>query len=89
MQIKTYFQILATTLSLLTNSMGHAAKDQITVLLDWFINPDHAPLVVAEQTGLFDKAGLNVILVEPADPSLPPSWPPQRRPMSPSVISPH
>ena len=51
MQIKTYFQILATTLSLLTNSMGHAAKDEITVLLDWFINPDHAPLVVAEQTG--------------------------------------
>ena len=72
MQIKTYFQILATTLSLLTNSMGHAAKDEITVLLDWFINPDHAPLVVAEQTGLFDKAGLNVTLVEPADPSLPP-----------------
>ena len=31
--------------------MGHAAKDEITVLLDWFINPDHAPLVVAEQTG--------------------------------------
>ena len=72
MQIKTYLQILATTLSLLTNSMGHAAKDEITVLLDWFINPDHAPLVVAEQTGLFDKAGLNVTLVEPADPSLPP-----------------
>lgn len=72
MQIKTYFQILITTLSLLTSSMSHAAKDQITVLLDWFINPDHAPLIVAEQTGLFDKASLNVILVEPADPSLPP-----------------
>ena len=72
MQIKTYFQILITTLSLLTSSMSHAAKDQITVLLDWFINPDHAPLIVAEQTGLFDKASLDVILVEPADPSLPP-----------------
>ena len=72
MQIKTYFQILITTLSLLTSSMSQAAKDQITVLLDWFINPDHAPLIVAEQTGLFDKASLDVILVEPADPSLPP-----------------
>ena len=72
MQIKTYLQILVTTLSLLLSSMGHAAKDQITVLLDWFINPDHAPLIVAEQTGLFDKASLDVILVEPADPSLPP-----------------
>ena len=89
MQIKTYFQILVTTLSLLTNSMGHAAKDEITVLLDWFINPDHAPLVVAEQTGLFDKAGLNVILVEPADPSLPPKLAAAKRPMSLSVISPH
>ena len=72
MQIKTYFRILITTLSLLTSSMSQAAKDQITVLLDWFINPDHAPLIVAEQTGLFDKASLDVILVEPADPSLPP-----------------
>ena len=72
MQIKTYLQILVTTLSLLLSSMSHAAKDQITVLLDWFINPDHAPLIVAEQTGLFDKASLNVTLVEPADPSLPP-----------------
>ena len=35
------------------------------VLLDWFINPDHAPLIVAEQTGLFDKASLNVILGNP------------------------
>ena len=72
MHIKIYLQILVTTLSLVMSSMGHAAKDEITVLLDWFINPDHAPLVVAEQTGLFDKAGLNVTLVEPADPSLPP-----------------
>jgi putative hydroxymethylpyrimidine transport system substrate-binding protein len=72
MQIKTYLQILVTTLSLLVGSMSHAAKDEITVLLDWFINPDHAQLIVAEQTGLFDKASLNVILVEPADPSSPP-----------------
>ena len=62
MQLKAYLQILVTTLSLLLSSMSHAAKDQITVLLDWFINPDHAPLIVAEQTG-FDKASLDVILV--------------------------
>ena len=72
MHINIYFQVLVTTLSLLMSSMSHAAKDEITVVLDWFINPDHAPLVVAEQTGLFDKASLNVTLVEPADPSLPP-----------------
>ena len=25
------------------------AADKLTVLLDWFVNPDHAPLVVAKQ----------------------------------------
>ena len=44
----------------------------ITVLLDWFVNPDHAPLIVALQTGEFAKRGLDVTLIEPADPSLPP-----------------
>lgn len=72
MHINISFQVLVTMLSLLMSSMSHAAKDEITVLLDWFINPDHASLVVAEQTGMFDNASLNVTLVEPADPSLPP-----------------
>tara|TARA_B100001093_G_scaffold23106_2_gene20534 strand:- start:14932 stop:15879 length:948 start_codon:yes stop_codon:yes gene_type:complete len=71
MRIKTYFQLLVTILALLVSSVSQAAKDEITVLLDWFINPDHAPLVVAKQSGLFDEANLNVTLVEPADPSLP------------------
>ena len=46
--------------------------DNVTVLLDWFINPDHAPLIVAQQQGFFEQANLKVTLVEPADPSLPP-----------------
>ena len=46
--------------------------DDVTVLLDWFINPDHAPLIVAQQQGFFEQANLKVTLVEPADPSLPP-----------------
>ncbi len=49
-----------------------AQADKVTVLLDWFINPDHAPLIIAETEGLFEAAGLEVTLVEPADPSLPP-----------------
>ncbi|MGA1207727.1 MAG: ABC transporter substrate-binding protein [Litorivicinaceae bacterium] len=44
----------------------------ITVLLDWFVNPDHAPLIIALETGGFAKRGLEVRLIEPADPSLPP-----------------
>lgn len=49
-----------------------AAADRLTVLLDWFVNPDHAPLVVAQKGGFFARQGLEVDLVPPADPSAPP-----------------
>jgi putative hydroxymethylpyrimidine transport system substrate-binding protein len=49
-----------------------AAADKLTVLLEWFVNPDHAPLVVAKEKGLFAAHGLDVDLVVPADPSAPP-----------------
>lgn len=48
------------------------AADKLEVMLDWFVNPDHAPLVVAKQKGFFAEQGLDVSLVEPADPSMPP-----------------
>ena len=48
------------------------AADRLTVLLDWFLNPDHAPLVIAKQKGFFNAAGLDVKLVAPSDPSMPP-----------------
>ena len=32
------------------------AADKLTVLLDWFVNPDHAPLVIAKEGGYFDRA---------------------------------
>ncbi|WP_075218000.1 ABC transporter substrate-binding protein [Mongoliimonas terrestris] len=48
------------------------AADTLTVLLDWFVNPDHAPLVVAREGGYFAREGLDVTLVAPADPSQPP-----------------
>jgi putative hydroxymethylpyrimidine transport system substrate-binding protein len=51
---------------------GALAADRLTVLLDWFVNPDHAPLVVARAGGYFDRAGLDVELIAPADPSAPP-----------------
>src|SRR3954470_5853208 len=49
-----------------------AAADKLTVLLDWFVNPDHAPLVIAKEGGYFARHGLDVDLVAPADPSAPP-----------------
>jgi len=48
------------------------AVEKMTVLLDWFINPDHAPLIVAAEKGYFADAGLQVELIAPADPNDPP-----------------
>ena len=59
-------------LSGLTLSAQTATAEKITILLDWFINPDHGPLFVAEELGLFAEQGLEVELIEPADPSAPP-----------------
>lgn len=49
-----------------------SAADKITLLLDWFVNPDHGPILIAEENGYFAEAGLEVEVVPPADPSLPP-----------------
>lgn len=48
------------------------AQDKMTLILDWFINPDHGPIVVAEELGYFQEAGLEVEIIAPADPSDPP-----------------
>lgn len=45
---------------------------KLTLLLDWFVNPNHATIIVAKQQGYFDEQGLNVEIIEPADPSMPP-----------------
>ncbi|MDA0654175.1 MAG: ABC transporter substrate-binding protein [Proteobacteria bacterium] len=48
------------------------AQEPFTVVLDWFVNPDHAPLFVALERGYFAEAGLAVELIAPADPNDPP-----------------
>jgi len=48
------------------------ANDKLTLLLDWFINPDHAPLFVAQEKGYFAAHGLEVEMIAPADPNDPP-----------------
>jgi putative hydroxymethylpyrimidine transport system substrate-binding protein len=45
---------------------------RLTILLDWFINPDHAPIIVAQEGSHFARQGLEVRIVAPADPSDPP-----------------
>ncbi len=41
--------------------------NKIRLGLEWFVNPDHLPLIVAKQHGIFDEFNLDVELVEPAD----------------------
>lgn len=48
------------------------AEDRLSVMLDWFVNPDHGPIIVAQQRGYFAEAGLEVQIIPPADPSDPP-----------------
>ncbi|WP_281995834.1 ABC transporter substrate-binding protein [Ruegeria faecimaris] len=48
------------------------AEDKMTVLLDWFVNPDHGPIIVAQENGYFADQGLEVEIIPPADPSAPP-----------------
>ncbi|MEK9966095.1 MAG: ABC transporter substrate-binding protein [Rhodospirillaceae bacterium] len=57
---------------LTTVSMPAHAADKITVMLDWFVNPDHGPLFVAKERGEFARRGLEVELIAPADANLPP-----------------
>jgi putative hydroxymethylpyrimidine transport system substrate-binding protein len=33
------------------------ANEKLTLVLDWYINPDHAPIMVAEQIGAFKAQG--------------------------------
>jgi len=59
----------------LTTPLAHASDgtpERLTLLLDWFVNPDHAPLIVAQEKGFFADQGLSVEMMAPADPSDPP-----------------
>lgn len=64
--------ILLTIFMTLTASLPARAADKLTVYLDWFVNPDHAPLVIAQTQGFFAARGLEVDLIAPSDPSAPP-----------------
>ena len=66
MKLTTLTAILALTASPLM------AQDKMTLLLDWFVNPDHGPVIVAQEKGYFADVGLEVEVIAPADPSDPP-----------------
>lgn len=69
--MKRMLAVAAVAAGLMT-ALPASAQDKLTVMLDWFVNPDHAPLVVAQEKGFFKDAGLDVTLTAPADPNDPP-----------------
>ena len=48
------------------------ANEKVTLLLDWFINPDHGPIIIANEKGIFKEEGLEIEIIPPANPADPP-----------------
>jgi len=57
---------------LLFSSISLSSEKKIMLGLDWFINPDHAPIILADKYGYFSDEDLKVKIIEPADPNDPP-----------------
>jgi len=66
------FKLILTTFLTLSLNFAYAKTEKLTIGLDWFINPDHAPIIIAEKRGYFKEMGLVVEIIEPADPNDPP-----------------
>ena len=41
---------------------------KITLALEWFLNPDHLPFIVAKEQGFFREEGLDLSIVVPTVP---------------------
>ncbi|WOG27554.1 ABC transporter substrate-binding protein [Endozoicomonas sp. 8E] len=74
MLVQKLFRKVSVLLSLLlATSLSFAQPDkELNLMLEWFVNPDHGPIVIAQQNGYFRDQGLKVNIQEPADPNLPP-----------------
>ncbi|WP_390623834.1 ABC transporter substrate-binding protein [Vibrio gallicus] len=55
----------------LVSAQASASPKTLNLMLDWFVNPNHGPIIIAQQNGYFAAQGLKVNIQEPADPSVP------------------
>ncbi len=53
-------------------SVPARAADKFTVILDWFVDTNHAALFAAQYCGSYKEEGLDVSIIPPADPDSPP-----------------
>ncbi len=65
-------RLMLATLMLVLGTITANGADKMTLILDWFINPDHGPIIIAQENGYFEENGLEVEVIAPADPSDPP-----------------
>ena len=63
---------LTTALAVIMMASPAYAADKMTLMLDWFINPDHGPIIIAQEKGYFADQDLDIEIIAPADPSDPP-----------------
>ena len=70
--MNTIFKIILSFLLLTITCNVSASSQKLTIGLDWFINPDHAPLIIAKKRNFFRDLNLEVEMIEPADPNDPP-----------------
>lgn len=50
---------------------GDAEREALSLALDFYPNPDHAGIYMAQKEGFFEEAGLDVSISAPSDPSAP------------------
>ncbi len=64
-------RILTIVAALLLSTPAYAG-DKLTLLLDWFVNPGHGPIIIAQEKGYFAELDLEVEIIAPSNPSDPP-----------------
>ena len=61
-------------IGLFSTSIFAAPQQPLTLVLDWFVNPTHGPILIAQEKGFFAAQGLNVTVITPADPTDTAKW---------------
>ncbi len=60
-------RLILLTFTLLVSTLHATTLTPITVALDWYINPDQAPLLIAQTQGYFAQHDLKVTLLTPTE----------------------
>lgn len=69
MRRTTAVAVVAALLALVPAAL--AARQKMTLILDWTPNPDHVGIFDARDAGFFTQAGLDVAIRSPSDPTAP------------------